>query len=305
MRKIILCILFLFCFLVAAAQTGETLPIQFIQFFKTYNLLNPASIGRDSTVELNVGNKMLGGDFSGVQTFYANANFNIKASKGRKHTIGLTFMNDKEGSYINKSRASLLYAFHIPLSRSVILSAGIGLGFINYTFKPSNVTEGASAFAPNADAGIWLRSPNFNLGFSTNQIIPSQIRPIDQVYYVTRYYNIIADKKFNPGYNLSLSPTAIFSWMDADTYNAEMALLACYHQNFLVGVGYKYNRGPSVSAGLENLRLGHQRLKMTLSYFTPGGGMAFYNPPAYELSLSYIPSFGKHGATDESEPQEE
>src|SRR3954469_4012337 len=85
------------CIYNAQAQSGSGLPVQFIQFFKTYALINPASIGKDSSIELSTGNKSLTGAFSGVRTFYANGHAQLNARKKNKsrHVIGLTFINDK------------------------------------------------------------------------------------------------------------------------------------------------------------------------------------------------------------------
>lgn len=283
--------------------------MQFIQFFKTNALINPASIGKDSTIELSTGNKSLTGAFSGVRTFYAYGHAQLNARKKNKsrHVIGLTFINDKEGSFINRNRASLQYAFHLPISKKTILSAGASAGFINYSYKASNISAGGSAYAPNADIGLWLHRPNFNIGVSGNQIIGSKLTPIDETYIIERHYNLTADKTVALGPYISLTPAFIFRWYDEEYYNADLALILLVQDNVTAAVGYKYDKGVSVSGGLEDIKLGQHALKMMFSYYFPIGEVTSYDPQAYELSLRFVPNAhrGRHKRNSVVEEEEE
>ena len=274
------------------AQSGAGLPVQFIQFFKTYSLINPASIGKDSVIEFSTGNKSLTGAFSGVRTFYvmASAQLNARSKNKSKHVLGLTFINDKEGSFINRNRAALQYAFHLPVSRKSTVSLGVAAGFINYSYKASNISAGGSAYAPNFEVGLWLHRHDFNIGVSGNQIIASKLTPIDETYTIERYYNLIADKTFLLNPYLSLTPAFNFRWYEEEYYNADLALILLIQDNVTTAVGYKYDKGASVSGGLEDIKLGSHQLKMVFSYYFPFTNVSNYNPQAYELSLRLIPS---------------
>ena len=108
---------------VCFSQTTVGLPVQFIQFFKTYSLVNPASIATDSSLNFNVGNRSLLGAFIGVRTFLLYGNVPLKPFESNKtnHMIGLNFINDQEGSFINRNRVSLLYSIAIPLSEKNLI----------------------------------------------------------------------------------------------------------------------------------------------------------------------------------------
>lgn len=294
------------CIYKVQAQSGAGLPVQFIQFFKTYNLINPASIGKDSALEVSTGNKSLTGAFSGVRTFYAAASvqLNARGKNKSKHVIGLTFINDKEGSFINRNRAALQYAFHLPISKKSTVSAGIAAGFINYAYKASNISAGGSAFAPNLDVGLWLHRPRFNIGVSGNQVIASKLTPIDETYTIERHYNLVADKAFWLSPYLTLTPAFNFRWYDQDYYNADLALILLIQQNVTTAVGYKYDKGVSVSGGLEDIKIGSHMLKMMFSYYFPLTNVSSYNPQAYELSLRFVPSAHRR-KHEESEQEEE
>ncbi|HXA01741.1 MAG TPA: PorP/SprF family type IX secretion system membrane protein [Cytophagaceae bacterium] len=282
------------------AQLGPGLPVQFLQFFRTYNLINPASIGRESSIEFSTGNKSLLGDFSTIRTSYVSGNMQVNAAgtNTSKHVVGLTFINDREGSFINTNRASMLYAFHLPVSGRWTLNAGIAAGFINYGYKASNISAGGSAFAPNADIGLWLYHPDFNIGFSGNQIIPSKFTPIDKTYTLKKYYNLIADKKFLINPDLSLTSAFVFRWSYRNYYIADIALIMLIQRTLSIAVAYKYKMGASVSGGLEDIKLGRHILKMMISYYAPLGALTSYNPQSLELSLQFIP-FRNHPKDEE------
>jgi type IX secretion system PorP/SprF family membrane protein len=291
----------------AQAQSGAGLPVQFTQFFKTYNLINPASIGTDSAIEFKTGNKSLTGAFSGVRTFYLNSNVVLNPSSRRKakHVIGLSFINDKEGSYIDRNRASFVYAFHLPLTNKLTMNAGFAAGFLNYAYKASNISAGGSAFAPNADIGLWLHGPTFNIGISGNQIIPSKLTPIDETYTIDRHYNLIADKTFMLSPYVSLTSAFTFRWLNENYYNADVAMILLLEQNISVAVGYKYDKGASLSGGLEHVKLGRHAMKMMFSYYAPLAGLTYYNPQSYELSLQFIPSKKRRSIHEMNNEEEE
>jgi type IX secretion system PorP/SprF family membrane protein len=273
-------------------QTVAGLPVQFVQFYKTYSLINPASIGREVPTEFNTGNRALTGAFSDVRTFYANANvrFNKSGGSQSKHAIGLTFINEKEGSYINRNTASFLYAFHIPLTARLTLSAGAAAGFINYAFKASNINSGGSAFAPNGDIGLWLHRSDFNIGISCNQVIPSRLTPFNATYLIDRHYNLVMDKAFDLDRNFRLTPTTVLRWFNKDLYDLDVGLIALLQHNLMAVVAYKYRKGVSVSGGLDNIKIGQNIFKLLFSYYDPVGSLNYYNPQSYELSLNFIPS---------------
>lgn len=289
------------------AQSGAGLPVQFIQFFKTNHLINAASIGKDSAIEVSTGNKSLTGAFSGVRTFYVLASVQLNAPKKKsKHVIGLTFINDKEGSFINRNRAALQYAFHLPVSKKSILSAGVAAGVINYAYKASNISAGGSAFAPNLDVGLWWHRRTFNIGVSGNQLIASKLTPIDETYTIERYYNVAADKTFLLSPYFSLTSAFNVRWYEGDAYNADLALILLIQQNVTTAVGYKYEKGASVAGGLEDIKLGRHQLKMMFSYYFPLTNVSGYNPQAYELSLRFVPGVRKSvGAAEEMEEEVE
>jgi type IX secretion system PorP/SprF family membrane protein len=289
MRIILLILIFPFSIVSVYAQTEAGMPVQFHQFFKTYNLINPAGIGRDSSLAIKAGNKAMMGAFSGVRTFYVSADKQLgnPSSKRTKHVLGIYFINDKEGSYINKSRASLLYAIQIPLNERLSLNGGIAAGFINYSFKATNVNAGGSAFSPNADLGLWLEGSDFNLGISINQIIAAKLTPIEETYTISKYSNLIADKTININPYLSIKPALAFRYINKQIYNLDLAILTLIQNNILAGLTYKYQKGFSLCVGIESLNIKNEIYSITFSYYYPSYKYTYSNSQSIELSLGF------------------
>ncbi len=178
-------------------------------------------------------------------------------------------------------------------------------GFINYSFKASNISAGGSAYASNADVGLWLHRSNFNIGISGNQIIASQLTPIDETYTIERHYNLTTDKTVALSPYLSLTTAFIFRWYDQEYYNADLALILLIQDQVTTALSYKYDRGVSVSGGLEDVKLGRNVLKLMFSYYFPLGSVNNYNPSAYELSLCFIPGAHRRGSNNRGSEMEE
>lgn len=284
--RVCLCIILYFCTL---TFVSAQLPAQFVQFFKTYHLINPSVIGKDSTLQLNTANRSLLGAFTGVRTSYASIHFQLgKASVNKlRNLLGINFINDREGSFISRNRASLLYTVHIPLSSIASLNTGVSAGFINYSYKPSDIDGGGSAFAPNLDVGIWFQTINFNFGISSNQLIASKLRVISETYYIERYYTLNMDRKFELGPHLSLQPALGLRLLNKNTYTIEGAIQLLVQNNLLTALTYKYKRGASVSAGIEHVRVGGYYVRLLCSFYTPVSQFDYFNPQSLELSLGF------------------
>jgi len=288
--RIFVGVMLFFTSLPVLAQVPGGLPAQFIQFFKTYQLSNPAAAGRDSSFEITTGNRSLLGAFSGVRTSYGYTQFQLGHASANKvrSMMGLNFINDREGNYISKNRATMLYSVHIPLSARAALNAGASAGFLNYSYKASDIDGGGSAFAPDLGLGLWLQTTKFNLGFSANQLIPARLKPASETYILARYYTLNIDRNFLLSRHLSLKPACAVRVIDKKNYTGEAALLALIQQNLLAGVTYKYKKGGSISVGVENIHFGQNIFKLLCSFYTPLTGFDYYNPQSLEISLSYI-----------------
>ncbi|SEW45433.1 PorP/SprF family type IX secretion system membrane protein [Chitinophaga arvensicola] len=160
------------------------------------SFLNPAATGIEDYSQLRLGlNKQWVGIDGAPSTAWVNGEMRLKTkadeqqedviSKG--HGIGLNLYYDKIGPYTTLN-LNLGYAYHLPLSQGLVLSAGFagGLRSTRYDIakslnpdQPGDPAAGVQAslskkYTPDLNAGLLLNGKNFFAGVSMMQIISSK-----------------------------------------------------------------------------------------------------------------------------------
>jgi type IX secretion system PorP/SprF family membrane protein len=302
-----------------AQQEVRSLPIQFGQFMRSSPLINPASAGSYSKMEVNTGTQRQGGNWNNIGTYYFNANIRLtkdrpvalmesedehtesdtlsqidaseefsQALPNSYHVAGFTLTNDKEGTFLNRTGIYGLYAWHTRISPAVLLSAGASIGVKNYSVDENYVNGGGSSFAPDGTIGVWLYNYNYNFGISVNQLFNSKLTPLHEVTRLVPNINITGSRTWNVNRFLSLKPSLLVRI--APQYAPDVNIyVGGLMQNVLSAtIGYKYKRGGTAIIGLEKIRIGDSYFKMAFSYYFPIGSINQININTYEISLNYF-----------------
>ena len=103
------------------------------------------------------------------------------------HGIGLQVINDRTGP-LNQFAAHLTYAYHVGISGKTSIAAGFGAGITNLSLNTAKLDfvfttidpavqngDHLNQFKPDFNAGVYLYSSNYFVGFSAQQIIPQKI----------------------------------------------------------------------------------------------------------------------------------
>ncbi|MFN3404244.1 MAG: type IX secretion system membrane protein PorP/SprF [Cytophagaceae bacterium] len=289
MRTITFAFLVNFASTVAFAQSGDIFPVPFDQYFNSYQLLNPAAAGTRSNVELFAEDRELTGALQGVRTYFVNANAILNPNtKGVRHIAGMYFINDKEGNYFNRSRASLLYGIHLRVAEDIFFNAGASFGFVNFVYKGSNISAGGSSFAPNADVGLWLYNKNFNAGVSFNQIFQGKIQPMDEAMHLKRFVNIYGDRNFSISPSLDFRPAFTARLAEGYPHQIRGTGIATIHSLLVTGAGYSLNEGFTFVGGVKNIELNKTLLQLLVSYYSPYKVQSINNFQRLEFSLNFF-----------------
>ncbi|UCH13512.1 MAG: type IX secretion system membrane protein PorP/SprF, partial [Bacteroidales bacterium] len=189
----------LFFFITVSGQSYYSYyPVQFSQYMRHYQFINPASIGSRSKLETALGSKNNIGNFSNISTYFAGVSFSILRSPGTGrpfNVVGLKADTDREGEYIARTRAYLMYAFHFKVFRDYYLSGGVDLGMLNMSVQGTPSTGDKSEYVPDANTGIWFYNDDFYFGFSVNQVFNGKLQPYQEVSVMRRHFNIVAMKR--------------------------------------------------------------------------------------------------------------
>lgn len=271
------------------SQSGENSPAIYDQFFNNYYLVNPASQENNERFAVRLGNRTLTGLFKGVNRFYADANLTLFArNENQQHSIGLFAMNNRDGDYFQRNRFYGRYSIQTKLTDLASLSAGISVGFVNYTFGSSVASAGGSSAAPDANVGLWYLREKFKLGASYQQIFSPQVQPLAQLFILNRYLNVNGIYRIDFGLNAFLKTHAYWKYEPNMPFYGEIAPILTVHEWLDLGVNCKYDRGVAVLLGFPKIPIGKGNLYFMASYLISTRKLSSQNDSVLEFALGYI-----------------
>jgi type IX secretion system PorP/SprF family membrane protein len=246
-------------------------PVQFSQYMRHYQFINPASIGARSNFETVLGSKNNIGDFSDISTYFAGVSYSIMRSPktGKPfNVVGLKVDTDREGKYIARTRTYVMYAFHFKIFNYCYLSGGVDLGILNMSVQGTPSTGDKSEYVPDANTGIWIYNDDFYFGFSVNQVFNGRLQPYQEVSVMRRHVNIIAMKKFEINRLVTINPSVLVRFPSYLDYNADYSV-ECHVSDFIGGFSLRHKQGIAIWLGITEIKLAGGRLEAVILYNTP------------------------------------
>ncbi|MFN6945728.1 MAG: type IX secretion system membrane protein PorP/SprF, partial [Cytophagaceae bacterium] len=207
------------------------------------------------------------GVLQNVKRFYFDADKRIGTpGQSRYHFIGLQAYNSKFGDYIHKSRLMGRYAWYTQLSKKSSVSAGVSLGFINYSFSTTQGGTGGSDFGPDGSVGLQYLRPNTTIGIAIQQIFTPELMPVNQSFRLDRLYNLSLFRRLNIDDQFQLTTFAVIQYSDDNRYNYSFGLLSHLAKNVLLGVNNFSLRKTSVNAGVDRIKVLNQNFMFMATY---------------------------------------
>ncbi|WP_028788833.1 PorP/SprF family type IX secretion system membrane protein [Terrimonas ferruginea] len=177
------------------------------------------------------------------------------------HGVGLQVINDVTGPLSNFS-AYGTYAYHIGLTPRTSLSGGFGAGISRISLDAEKLDFGSTVVDPavyaqngvlnktrfDMMAGLYLYSPDYFIGLSAQQIVPSKIdfsnnaiRPkegksVPHIFATAGY-------RFLVGYDFNLIPSVMVKYINPMPTQIEANVKLQYQDFLWVGAGYRYKDG--------------------------------------------------------------
>ena len=189
---------------------------QYTLWNQNHYLINPAAAGNKENIDIAVGfREQWSGVANAPQSYYATGHAVLnrpksfqksalytsktarptRALRGRrsyvKHALG-GMLNSGENGAFKKTQAVLTYALHLPIKNGLYLSFGLSGGLSNFGFNESKASvlfendptynsyaSSANTNLFNADAGTYLYSDKFFVGYSAKQILRNQLKLAD------------------------------------------------------------------------------------------------------------------------------
>ncbi|MDF2380263.1 type IX secretion system membrane protein PorP/SprF [Nostoc ellipsosporum NOK] len=177
------------------------------------------------------------------------------------HGVGLQVINDVTGPLSNFS-AYGTYAYHIGITPRTSLSGGFGAGISRLSLDAEKLDFGSTVVDPavyaqtgilnktrfDMMAGLYLYSPDYFIGLSAQQIVPSKIdfsnnaiRPkegksVPHIFATAGY-------RFLVGYDFNLIPSVMVKYINPMPTQIEANVKLQYQDFLWVGAGYRYKDG--------------------------------------------------------------
>lgn len=191
------------------------------------------------------------------------------------HGIGFTLINDRTGSF-NFSSAALTYAYHLGLSPTTNISAGLSAGFTKVGIDvskqdysgngdPSDPANGSlntgqlTRMRPQMAAGLWLYSRDYFIGVSAQNVLPSTINFVNDNASILTKGRMIPHMFMTAGYRFLLTddinavPSLMVKYIKGSSFREfqpEANLKLQYRDQLWMGGSYRYQDGYSGYLGL-------------------------------------------------------
>lgn len=183
------------------------------------------------------------------------------------HGIGLQVINDRTGP-LNQFAAYATYAYHLGISGKTSLAAGFGAGinnlslntskldFINTTVDPAVHNGGnLNRLKPDFNAGIYLYSADYFIGFSALQIIPQKVDFSDNTVkttdgkfvphlFLTAGYRLLAGEDFN------FIPSILVKYINPLPMQLDLNAKLQYLDLAWLGASYRTGEGLAAMVGM-------------------------------------------------------
>jgi type IX secretion system PorP/SprF family membrane protein len=312
------CILYLLLFVNLAVAQQQSL---YTNITMHQYLYNPAYAGANEGLELNAGYRNQWAGFDGApKTVVASGYGTFK--KKPQMASGLLVMSDKSG-LLQRTAFYGSYSYHVKLGKKAHLGLGISAGGVQYNVKIYNANPydsddeflknnilNANAF--DANAGIYLHSKKFFLGFSSLQLMngkiywPNSAGKLSPHYYVNTGYNILLDKKKK---EWVLQPSALARFNGPAPFQMEGTLKGLYKDMIWLGGTYRL-QGIDFSGASACAMIGatlHKQYTFGYSYDYALSTLQQYSSGSHEIILRYTmaPKKKKENEKEKSADEEE
>lgn len=282
--------LFLLLFLHVAKAKGQLeYPFHFYQYSLNPSLFNPSFAGLTAPIELNAGNCSYV-SYLKAKYNYANGNLRFSYKKGSsqpENAIGFRVSSYNEGKYISGTRIYMVYAYHAKISNRLRVSGGLDMGFINYSIKGTPSTGQFAESRFDSNVGILLYGPKFYLGFSGNQLMNGEFKPLEEVLELKRYFTVTASKRFEfqENYQLSLTSRVCTPYYNRTLTDISSRML--FYNHYWVLLNYRLHEAASFGVGIQNFRIGKNYFNFGVTYNAPVTSR-YINVSTIEISLGLL-----------------
>jgi len=271
----------------AVAQVN-LFPRSFGQVVLSKQLLNPSLPNVDRATNATFSNQFYTGAFSKINNLYFIGNVNLNGNDSARNvsSVGVKFMNEKEGEFVERPKYYVSYSFRTRIFEDYWLGLGIEVGRAGYQFKGTDVSTEGSDSGWDGNIGIVLHHPTFCLAGSINQFFNSLVLPKDLYFRWARFYTLYAEKAFHLG-GTQLSFYGQNQFLPGREDMLDIGANLTFARVLFIGSNAWIGRRISLLVGLKNISVEEHHFSLYLGYNLPASNQASTNIQSFEMSLHY------------------
>ncbi|MDD3876928.1 MAG: type IX secretion system membrane protein PorP/SprF [Bacteroidales bacterium] len=204
--------------------------------------------------------------------------------------VGLNIINDRLG-FENTLNLKLMYAHHMQVSRTSLLSLGASVGIMNKTIDGtkliyedendlSAIYSKESRLRPDFSFGAEFNTAHLTVGLSSTHI--EQSLGNATLFKVPRHYYAYAKYRIEASSKLNIVPTFLVKSSQFIT-QLDLSAIFFYDNKFWLGGAYRLDEAFIGIIGFNITK----DLKFSYSYDYSAGPMKTYNDGSHEVMVSY------------------
>ncbi|HEY4650290.1 MAG TPA: type IX secretion system membrane protein PorP/SprF [Pontibacter sp.] len=329
--KLLLLLLTLFC--CSWTTAGAQQLSHFSQYMLNGYLVNPALAGAENYGELKTGYRSQWSGVAGAPvSFYLTAQTPLRklnrsntatstpyrdrtGSKSLRqnyskknvlnalphHGLGLAIVRDKAG-VLQRTDVGVSYAYHLPVSKSLKLSAGMTAGFALYqvdeaALELTNPNDPAflgsyyNQAKPAITSGMLLSSERFYLGFASAQLFQDELShhfwnkgAMENGARSRVHHSLIGGYKVYLSPTVSVLPSVLVRYANPAPLAADVNLKLLLDDKLWVGGSYREQESFVALAGI-NIR---NLLQVGYAYDVAARGMSRHSQGGHEVVVGFL-----------------
>lgn len=296
---------------------------QFSQALSNPYLFNPAASGMQNLGEIQIGNRM---QFMQVEgrpiTSYLTFSTAFKPGKGKhalnelqtgsktiyntpdrvlgaKHVAGLRVFNDQIGPF-TRNAVMASYAYHLPLTKTLNMGVGLGIGWNNFGIDQSKLILGTSGdntfqtyFANtsvqnriDANAGLTIYNEKLFFGLSSTQLFGTDIRfqDVNTASAHLRHLYLLASYRLEMNNEIGLEPLVQLKQVKGSSLSYDIGARVHYNRMAWLALAYRNTGNLSIGAGVNV----YKHFRIAYNFDAGLGATRHFGAGAHEIQIGYI-----------------
>ena len=281
----------IFLLLVTTGTKAQQLP-QFTQFMYNNLVINPAYAGADGALSLTLLHRS---QWTGVDQAPSTQSFSAHSLIRKKQIgLGLTVIRDEIGVHKNTNILTN-YAYHLNVAEKTFLSFGLQVGLTN--LKSDYASLASAPVDPKLvnsinetmidfGAGLYLRSPRFNLSLSSPGLLSRTVTVNDSVSVNFKKANFMgfARYRFALSDDFDMEPGIMIKYFTTLPFSYDLNLNFIYRKVLTAGVSYRKEESIDLILRFQIT----SQLQFGYAYDYPVNYAARLSSASHELMLNYI-----------------